>query len=219
MENLNVKRKREPKHATSDVRFAFTIAKLEAELLIKREERKQLEEGENTRQLDKAVAETESRLKAIDKLLKIVPPADANEMQMCLASGSLGELTFLQRWKMYSAWKSLVVDILDKRAAEIEAECRSVAKELKDVETLETAEIIRGAAVVGITTTGAAKQKALLEHLKCKIGKHLSSTEPFSFHFILPFCLFLFLLQWWSKRQQKYWKRTSSPLCHPLVST
>jgi hypothetical protein len=38
--------------------------------------------------------------------------------------------------------------------------------EIKDIETIETAEIIRNAHVVGITTTGAAKNRALLEHLK-----------------------------------------------------
>jgi hypothetical protein len=42
--------------------------------------------------------------------------------------------------------------------------------EIKDIETIETAEIIRNAHVVGITTTGAAKNRALLEHLKSKIG-------------------------------------------------
>ena len=175
LDNLFGKRKQEPKSKTTaspagDVRFAFTIARLEEEYWLKMKERDELEEGQDRRELDRTLLDMESRLKSIAKLLEITPPLDAGELRRLMASEYLCELPSLQRWKMYCAWKSLVVDILEERAIKIEAEYRSQARELKDVETTETAEIIRSADVVGITTTGAAKQKALLEHLRSKIG-------------------------------------------------
>ena len=82
---------------------------------------------------------------------------------------------------------------MKKLATEVDilsVEVNQQTNELKDVETIETAEIIREAHIVGtylynlyipnfykvllllsgITTTGAAKQRALLGHLKPKIG-------------------------------------------------
>ena len=55
----------------------------------------------------------------------------------------------------------------------IEESFQQLTKRLKDVRHLESAEICKKSAIVGFTTTGAAKQRALLNHLNPKIGKIL----------------------------------------------
>ena len=166
-----------------DVRFAFSMDKLQEEYRRTLKEREEMDPKQDHQWIDKILLEMkkeiEGRMQSVTKLLKMTPPLNADQLSVLTALEDLEDLPYLQRWQMYCAWKSLVVDTLEERLAKIEAEYRSQSKELKDVETTETAEIIRSAAVVGITTTGAAKNKALLEHLKCKIGKSSHCRLPF----------------------------------------
>jgi hypothetical protein len=71
---------------------------------------------------------------------------------------------------MYNSWKEKALEIQEERAAQLEKLYFENANQLKDVRNLESAEICQNADIVGLTTTGAAKQRALLNHLKPKIG-------------------------------------------------
>jgi hypothetical protein len=71
---------------------------------------------------------------------------------------------------MYNSWKVKALEIQEERAAQLEKLYFENANKLKDVRNLESAEICQKADIVGLTTTGAAKQRALLNHLKPKIG-------------------------------------------------
>lgn len=140
------------------------------------------------------IAETQNRIQTIGKLLRVISPTDDGELQALIKQKPLSEMNYLERWRIYSAWKSQVVEIMEANVAEIEKEYRIQASELEDLKITETAEIIRSADVIGITTTGAAKQKPLLEHLKCKIGESPCYNQlPRTFQTTIC-CR---LLQWW----------------------
>ena len=72
---------------------------------------------------------------------------------------------------MYNSWKVKALEVLEKEAAQLEKFYFENANRLKDARNLESAEICQKADIVGLTTTGAARHRALLNHLKPKIGK------------------------------------------------
>ncbi|EFX71347.1 hypothetical protein DAPPUDRAFT_129702 [Daphnia pulex] len=71
-----------------------------------------------------------------------------------------------------------------ERAAQLEKLYFENAKKLKDVRNLESAEICQKADIVGLTTTGAAKQRALLNHLKPKIVVVEEAAEVLESHVV-----------------------------------
>ena len=117
---------------------------------------------------------TKVNLNLLRSLLKNAPTADEKQMQEWYQR-DLFEIPLHHRWMMYSAWRRQALDIQEQRAAEIEKLFQENNAHLKDVRNLQSAEICHNADIVGFTTTGAAKNRALLNHLKPKIGmKHLS---------------------------------------------
>ena len=103
------------------------------------------------------------------EILEILPQADIDDYKQ-LIEKDFGRLSYVERWKVYSYWRAETLDILAAEVNSLNVRVLQQKNELNDVETLETAEMVRQVDVVGITTTGAAKNKALLEHLKSKIG-------------------------------------------------
>lgn len=119
--------------------------------------------------VERQIREIEQLRRLFLNVMEAVPPMDATQARGLLA-GSVQRIAVMDRWKIYAMWKSQIQDMLALKIAAKEKTYRQTESELKDVDTLDTAEIIRDVDVVGITTTGAAKQRALLEHLKPKIG-------------------------------------------------
>jgi hypothetical protein len=108
------------------------------------------------------------------ELLHCVPTLDGkqlNELYKC----DLMQIPLPQRWMMYNSWKVKAFEIQEERAAQLEKLYFENVNQLKDVRNLESAEICQKVDIVGLTTTAAARQRALLNHLKPKIGTILFS--------------------------------------------
>ncbi len=115
------------------------------------------------------IAEIQQQKHFLSEILEILPDVDTNDYKQIIEK-DLGRLSYVERWKLYSYWRAETLEILTAEVNSLNGLVLQQKNELNDVETLETAEIVRQVDVVGITTTGAAKNKALLEHLKSKIG-------------------------------------------------
>ena len=115
------------------------------------------------------IAEIQQQKHFLSEILEILPDVDTNDYKQIIEK-DLGRLSYVERWKLYSYWRAETLDILAAEVNSLNVRVLQQKNELNDVETLETAEMVRQVDVVGITTTGAAKNKALLEHLKSKIG-------------------------------------------------
>ena len=154
------------------IRFGYSSAMLKDQMHLLMQESEELE-GEAVNLCHLNIATLQQHMEKIEKVLQVALIMDTNghgDLQLLMDRENLQSLDLVQRWKLYSHWKSLMVEILDKEIGIWEVACASLANELKDIETIEVAEIIRDVDVVGITTTGAAKHRGLLEHLKSKIG-------------------------------------------------
>ncbi len=152
--------------ADTSVRFAVSMHGLEEYCWGLVESRAELD-GRDLEKVNSQIAEVQKRIELISELLVTSWP-QVEEWRLTAVRSDY--TNYALRWKEYLSWRSQAAEVIEGQVGAMEVEFRSLSEELRDVQTTETAEIIRSAAVVGITTTGAAKQKALLEHLKCKIG-------------------------------------------------
>jgi hypothetical protein len=160
--------------AHEKIRFGYSPAMLREKINFLQQESEELEvKGEQLNWYHLNIATLQKQLEMIEKVLQVALMMDTSDhvdLQLLMDRENLLSLDHVQRWKLYSHWKSSVAEVLNKEIGVWESACNSLANELKDIETIEVAEIIRGVDVIGITTTGAAKHRGLLEHLKSKIG-------------------------------------------------
>ncbi len=127
-------------------------------------------EGEDAEWMALQIRELQNQMFFLRQLLQGVPTLDEKQLNE-LYQYDLMQIPLLQRWMMYNSWKVKALEIQEERAAQLEKLYFENANKLKDVRNLESAEICENADIVGLTTTGAARQRALLNHLKPKIGK------------------------------------------------
>ena len=106
----------------------------------------------------------------ITRLLETVPPLNAAQLR-AVCNGDLNAVPLSDRWAAYNTWKMELLDQLGQKERKLEADYHKCQNELAEVRTKERAEICRPADIVGFTTSGAAKQRALIGHLKPNIGK------------------------------------------------
>lgn len=106
----------------------------------------------------------------IRQLIDMVPAATEQQLKT-LYQRDLSEIKLPQRWRMYKAWRLKAIEVLQDRSVKIEESFQQNHSRLKDVRDFESAEMCLESDVVGFTTTGAAKQRALLNHLNSRIGK------------------------------------------------
>jgi hypothetical protein len=151
------------------VEFCYRFS--ETETTIKRfQESLENFQGEDAEVMGLQIRELQNQVFFLRQLLQGVPTLDEKQLNE-LYQYDLLQIPLLQRWMMYNSWKVKALEIQEERAAQLEKLYFENANKLKDVRNLESAEICQKADIVGLTTTGAAKQRALLNHLKPKIGK------------------------------------------------
>ncbi len=167
------------------LKFAISTAILDHDMISLVEILDQFD-GEEYQSTQTRIAEIQQQKQLLSEILEILPATDMDNYKQ-LIEKDLVRLSYMDRWKIYSNWKAETSEILAEEINSLNVQVLQQNNEMKDVETIETAEIIREAHVVGITTTGAAKNRALLEHLKSKIGTVV---------FIIPFStgIFIYLL-------------------------
>jgi hypothetical protein len=150
------------------LKFAISTAMLDQEMNSLMEVLDQLDAGD-FEAAQSRISELQQEKLLLSEILEILPKVDIDDYKQ-LIEKDFGRLSYVERWKVYSYWRAETSEILAAEVNSLNVQVLQQTNEMKDVETIETAEIIREAHVVGITTTGAAKNRALLEHLKSKIG-------------------------------------------------
>lgn len=78
-----------------------------------------------------------------------------------------------QRWVLYYIWVQRIIDNYRNILIPIWSEYNELCKKLDDNRVAQTMDLLNGVHVIGLTTTGAVKNKDLLEHLKPPIGKYI----------------------------------------------
>ncbi|XP_057379336.1 NFX1-type zinc finger-containing protein 1-like [Daphnia carinata] len=165
-----------------EVTFVVSIAKMDQEINSLETLLDQLQ-GEDVQTALSKIAQIQQQREYLREILEILPAVDAEEYQRLIESNII-QLPYLDRWRIYSFWRAKASELWTAQINSLNLQVQQQTNELKDVETIETAEIIREAHVVGITTTGAAKNRALLEHLKSKIVVVEEAAEVLEAHIV-----------------------------------
>jgi hypothetical protein len=101
---------------------------------------------------------------------------DHRTMERLLRQGKLWELQAQERWILYRYWVGRLRNVLLKKLRSEEAHFRRTVGRYSGTLLMDDADILRESLIVGMTTTGAAKNQNLLQAVKPKIGKcHVSS--------------------------------------------
>ena len=127
-----------------------------------------------------------------DYLLSMPSAEDEDDFGMALEYVEASEILSLPlnlRWLMYCNWKKRLQNIVSQELRDAEVEYEARIKEYNELKGLALAALCRTADVIGMTTTGAAKNRLLLESLNAKIG-NLNSP------FIVFISVILFLYAW-----------------------
>ncbi|EFX83237.1 hypothetical protein DAPPUDRAFT_301907 [Daphnia pulex] len=165
-----------------NIQYAFSTQTLNQKINSLQDSLQELE-GDDVELVQFHIAEIKLQKELFEEILKILPTVDKKEYKQ-LIERDLVRLSFVDRWKIYSFWRAEISNMLAAEINLLYRQYQQQTNEMKDVETIETAEIIREAHVVGITTTGAAKNRALLEHLKSKIVVVEEAAEVLEAHIV-----------------------------------
>jgi hypothetical protein len=151
-----------------DLNYAFITSK-EDERIGQWKSELEFAEGDDVTWLQSEINNLEKRASLVNQLLENAPTvADDKINQWC--SGHLNSLTLTQRWMIYASWKRKALVVIEKGSRELEIKYRQLVKRLEVLRAQENAEVCSRLDVVGITTTGAAKQRGFLDRLSAKIG-------------------------------------------------
>ena len=89
-----------------------------------------------------------------------------------------------QRWRLYRYWLSKYVDAQRQTIFRSQGIFEKLSEQQKEFDVEEDEEILKHASVVGMTTTGAAKNRVLLQHVKPKIIIVEEAAEVLEAHII-----------------------------------
>ena len=153
-----------------DVQYALTTSDFDAEILTLRETVGTVSPEEDE-WISFRLEELQKIKELFENILTLLPLMEEKEYVQQVEK-DFTKMPYLDRWRLYSYWKAEFIRKigLNNKINNLNLQFRQQTDEMKDVETMESAEIIREASIIGITTTGAAKQRGLLEHVRSKIG-------------------------------------------------
>ncbi|XP_069160407.1 NFX1-type zinc finger-containing protein 1-like isoform X2 [Procambarus clarkii] len=93
------------------------------------------------------------------------PLVDAEKVR-AYENTNIRALNFKRRWELYKLWLSRLSEKFNKKLQEVENEFRHVTKAWREIRDQEYLYVMRHAAVVGMTTTGAASYCHLVQALQ-----------------------------------------------------
>jgi hypothetical protein len=132
-------------------------------------------EGDDVKWIKWQINGLKTQSSLIHQLLQVVPMMRDDQLrEWCDRDFSLDSIPLPQRWMIYVSWKRRAHRLFDEASCRLEKKYHELVLRLQEVRARESAEVCSRVHVVGITTTGAAKQRGFLDHLKAKIGKVIS---------------------------------------------
>ena len=133
-------------------------------------------EGDDVKWIKWQVNELKTQSSLIHQLLQVVPTMRHDQLrEWCERDFTLDSIPLPQRWMIYASWKRKAHFLLEETSCRLEKKYHELVLRLQEVRARESAEVCARVHVVGITTTGAAKQRGFLDHLKAKIGNIIPS--------------------------------------------
>ncbi|XP_043920598.1 NFX1-type zinc finger-containing protein 1-like [Protopterus annectens] len=143
------------------------------------------EQQESTAADDEDWEITGKTRKKLKKLLKIelkktthMSEAEAVNIQ------DIWNLSLKQRWELYRLWRSKYLSELRHQVWTYENEYQGVIRRLKELRNQEDLTVLRHARVIGMTTTGAARLRSILQELRPKIVIVEEAAEVLEAHII-----------------------------------
>ncbi|XP_068745964.1 NFX1-type zinc finger-containing protein 1-like [Montipora capricornis] len=106
-------------------------------------------------------------------------------------------LNIKDRWRLYRRWVADISESYRHTISLYQEQFEAGAKKMKDIKNLEDFEILKNADVVGMTTTGAAKFRRILQRLKPRITIVEEAAEVLESHIVTsltPGCQHLILI-------------------------
>ncbi|KAK9822561.1 hypothetical protein WJX74_004715 [Apatococcus lobatus] len=90
-----------------------------------------------------------------------------------------------ERWTLYQGWAQIYNDLIKEQLQEAVQALEKCQKQLLEVHDEAKREILAGATIVGITTTGAAKNQELIRRLNCKVVIVEEAAEVLEAHILV----------------------------------
>lgn len=106
-----------------------------------------------------------------DQLLTMPYSEDELMAVQLLEPSEMRNLPHNLRWLLFVHWKKCWQKDVSQELRDAEADYEAQIKEYNNLKGLALASLCRTADVIGLTTTGAAKNRLLLESLNARIGK------------------------------------------------
>jgi hypothetical protein len=123
-----------------------------------------------------------NRMEFVRDLLSAIPNDACLEESFHV--GQILTMSLRQRWMLFRKWKRSYQEMMEQDVRKSKEDYESQIKEYNQLKGQALAALCRTADVIGMTTTGAAKNRLLLESLKAKIGMYyLFSNLKFLFFF------------------------------------
>jgi hypothetical protein len=113
-----------------------------------------------------------NRMEFVRDLLSAIPNASPNDacLEESFDVGQILTMPLRQRWMLFRKWKRSYQEMIEQDVRKSKEEYESQIKEYNQLKGQALAALCRTADVIGMTTTGAAKNRLLLESLKAKVG-------------------------------------------------
>lgn len=111
-----------------------------------------------------------NRMEFVRDLLSTIPN-DAC-LEESFHGSQITTMPLRQRWMLFGKWKRVYREMIEQDLRKSKEEYESQIKLFNELKGKALAALCRTADVVGMTTTGAAKNRLLLESLKAKIGTY-----------------------------------------------
>jgi hypothetical protein len=118
--------------------------------------------NQELRKLEKVIA-------SLKEKLENTQPADKNQAKNWIRNKDM--LSLENRWSLYMHWCKKVEATLLQEIVDFQKDIASLQKQMGELQEVEDLEILRGADVVGLTTSGAARLHGLMKDLGAEIGE------------------------------------------------
>jgi AAA domain len=118
----------------------------------------------------------ENVMELLKEKMENAQPCDKNQARNWSQNKDM--LSLENRWRLYKHWCGNVERTLQQEIVDFQREIASLQKQIGELQEVEDLEILRGAEVVGLTTSGAARLHGLMKELGAEIGKKSDPPAP-----------------------------------------
>ncbi|XP_071505635.1 NFX1-type zinc finger-containing protein 1-like [Diadema antillarum] len=109
---------------------------------------------------------------------------DKIDLRYILSKRDVWRMSPNQRWGLYHTWLNRYIADLEMRLPRCESRYRQLCFELEEAKDIEKVKVLRGATIIGMTTTAAASNQQVLQRVRPKIVVVEEAAEVLEAHII-----------------------------------